>query len=223
MNNSFYGGRDGQPMIIKAKFSTVEEMTIAFSNPDYITVNFGEYALIETLNRKSPENGMIFRRGYDYWDDTRKVNSWILNTDTTSPDYGTFTKEQISAFGAIEIGKISGPSGDAPHLHFGLTETEVEEKIGENLYKETDEFVSGRGALSVKINESTGEHEGNLIPGRESDGQITYCWCSIRDENGCDANAYIGFTVPYFDLDITTNIKNAFSFISVTGVISLRL
>ena len=113
MNNSFYGGRDGQPMIIKAKFLTVKEMTTAFKDPNYITVNFGEYALIETTNRKNPENGFLFRRGYDYQDEFRYVECWDFNENT-----GNFNKNSTLAYGAIYVGKIAGPAGDAPLVEF---------------------------------------------------------------------------------------------------------
>ena len=49
MSNSFYGGRDGQPFVIKETFKTVKAMIDEFKKgPGYTKVNFGEYALIET-------------------------------------------------------------------------------------------------------------------------------------------------------------------------------
>ena len=87
--NSFYGGRRGASFVIAKRYSTIAEMVAAFSQGgDYKTVNYDEYVLIDTKNKNNPDNGKIYRRGYEY---------------------------NNSMGGAIYEGQIVGPAGLAPH------------------------------------------------------------------------------------------------------------
>ncbi len=87
--NSFYGGRRGASFVIAKRYSTIAEMVTAFSQGgDYKTVNYDEYVLIDTENKNNPDNGKIYRRGYEY---------------------------NNSMGGAIYEGQIVGPAGLAPH------------------------------------------------------------------------------------------------------------
>ena len=87
---SFYGGQPGISFVITQHFSSIEEMVSNFKQGDHYTeVNYGEHVIIDTKNKNHPDNGKVYRRGYDY-----------------SNDSG----------GAIYIGQIVGPSGLAPAL-----------------------------------------------------------------------------------------------------------
>lgn len=87
--NSFYGGRRGASFVIAKRYSTIAEMVAAFSQGgDYKTVNYDEYVLIDTENKNNPDNGKIYRRGYEY---------------------------NNAMGGAIYEGQIVGPAGLAPH------------------------------------------------------------------------------------------------------------
>ena len=87
---SFYGGQPGVSFVITQHFSSIEEMVNNFKKGEqYTEVNYGEYVIIDTENKNDPDNGKVYRRGYDY-----------------SNDSG----------GAIYIGQIVGPSGLAPAL-----------------------------------------------------------------------------------------------------------
>lgn len=89
IDNSFYGGRRGASFVIAKRYSTIAEMVAAFSQGgDYKTVNYDEYVLIDTENKNNPDNGKIYRRGYEY---------------------------NNSMGGAIYEGQIVGPAGLAPH------------------------------------------------------------------------------------------------------------
>lgn len=89
IDNSFYGGRRGASFVIVKRYSTIAEMIAAFSQGgDYKTVNYDEYVLIDTENKNNPDNGKIYRRGYEY---------------------------NNSMGGAIYEGQIVGPAGLAPH------------------------------------------------------------------------------------------------------------
>ena len=88
--DSFYGGKPGVSFIIVRTYKTVEEMATYFKQgPSYSTVHYDEHVLINTENKNNPENGRIYRRGYD------------------------FTNE---LGGAIYVGTIVGPAGRAPML-----------------------------------------------------------------------------------------------------------
>ena len=87
--NSFYGGRRGASFVIVKRYSTIAEMVAAFSQGgDYKIVNYDEYVLIDTENKNNPDNGKIYRRGYEY---------------------------NNSMGGAVYEGQIVGPAGLAPH------------------------------------------------------------------------------------------------------------
>lgn len=65
--SSFYGGRPGASFIITTTFSSVNEMIENFKlGPNYNTVYYDEYVLINTQNKTDPTNGNVYRRGYDY-------------------------------------------------------------------------------------------------------------------------------------------------------------
>lgn len=101
--------------------------------------------------------------------------------------------------GAIYIGQIVGPTGPAPHLEL-KTIKEVE------AIKDEPDFDYRRGKGNYAPTE-------NLIPGKivNEDGTITYnddikwAWCSVRNADGSDTTAHIGFIIPYLVVDYTAN------------------
>ncbi len=100
---------------------------------DYTEVNYGQYVMIDSIknrNHKSDlENGLLFRRGFDY-NQKNYVNKPDINDSQFYIEEGnqkTFDKEKWQAVwsrwveniggGAIYIGKIVGPQGDASELY----------------------------------------------------------------------------------------------------------
>lgn len=61
MDYSFYGGRPGAAFILKATYKSYLEMEAAFKEPTCI-VNYGEYVLLNTVNKADPVNGDIYKR-----------------------------------------------------------------------------------------------------------------------------------------------------------------
>ena len=105
--NSFYGGKRGASFVIVKSFKTIEEMINNFSKGGaYTTVKYDEYVIIDTVNKNNPDNGKVYRRGYDY-------NNAIG--------------------GAIYIGQIVGPGGLAPQAEL-TTIAEVENIAEEEGY-----------------------------------------------------------------------------------------
>ena len=107
--NSFYGGRQGHSFIISKVYTSIKEMVEEFGYAD-CPVNYNEYVLINTENRNHPENGNIYRRGYDY--------NGIISTYHPSAyrKPATFEIENITSNGAVYVGNIVGPAGPAPTL-----------------------------------------------------------------------------------------------------------
>lgn len=67
MAYSFYGGKSGSSLEIKAHFDSVFDLVKAFNKGGgYTEVNYGEYAIIDCPDRTSAENGILYRRGFDY-------------------------------------------------------------------------------------------------------------------------------------------------------------
>lgn len=98
--NSFYGGRRGASFVIIKSYKTVAEMIAAFKQGGaYTVVNYDDYVLIDTENKNNPDNGKLYRRGYNY---------------------------NNSMGGAIYEGQIVGPAGLAPHTQMD-TVTNIEQ------------------------------------------------------------------------------------------------
>lgn len=96
MSTSFYGGRQGFSFVIVKSFPSIAEMAENFKKgPDYSAVHFDEHVLINTENKNDPDNGKVYRRGYDYTNDLG---------------------------GAVYIGTIVGPAGRAPMLEMTTIE-----------------------------------------------------------------------------------------------------
>lgn len=177
---SFYGGRPGNSFTIVTSFSTVQEMITAFQRgPAYTNVHYDEYVIINTEDKNNPTNGQIYRRGYDY-----------------SNEMG----------GAELIGTIVGPAGKAP-----LLAIDQYNKI--NNIKETDGFeINEQGYY--KNMKSSGEltlNNEELIPGKDGNtfnDSIKWVSYSIRDDQGKDTIAYIGFKIPYPIIDFETSNIN---------------
>lgn len=175
MGESFYGGKQGFSFMIVKNFVSLDEMVNNFKlGPDYTIVHYDEYVLINSKNKNDPNNGKIFRRGYDYTN--------FLG-------------------GAIYIGTIVGPAGPAPMLEF----TTIEDVLNKQ-NQEGYENRFGTGSYTLK-NES-------LVPGKDINNnfndKIDWAFCSIRDDNGEDCIAYIGFKIPYTVIDFDSESVNAY-------------
>jgi len=135
--NSFYGGRRGASFVIVKSFLDILSMTTAFSRGnEYTEVAFDEYVIINNPLKNHPDNGKIFRRGYDINSDRTITATVVAKQVGKKLQYYTeepltYTHENISNFkeggynfydteiaasGAILIGSIIGPAGKSPLL-----------------------------------------------------------------------------------------------------------
>ena len=84
MYESFYGGKQGRSYQIVQHFDSIYDMVQNFEKGNaYADVAFDEYVIIDTIlnkNEKSnPENGIIYRRGYNYNEGWSNVPGSISN------------------------------------------------------------------------------------------------------------------------------------------------
>ena len=210
MNNSFYGGRRGASFVIVKNYLDIPSMTADFAQGNSFTeVAFDEYVIINNPNKNHPDNGKIFRRGYDYNSNRmldsvgilyKKVgNNWIKygidelteeKYTNLSSESDKFIIESAQAKGAEYIGCIIGPAGKAPLLSIGPYEWAYNKNADAGL-----ETRKGQGLYSP-----SGDNPG-LIPGKdgnEYNDSIKWAYASIRNDNfGDDTQAFIGFKFPY--------------------------
>jgi len=116
---SFYGGRPGNSFIIITTYRSIADMVAKFKQgPNYTAVHYDEHVMINTVNKNDPDNGKVYRRGYDF-------------TNTMG--------------GAEYIGTIVGPAGKAPMLEM-TTVADVKNKHASEGYDER--FTSGQYSLT---------------------------------------------------------------------------
>ena len=171
--NSFYGGKQGLTYNIVERFSSVQEMVQAFNNGGaYSRVNYGQYVLIDTIikdrNYINDENGLLFRRGFDYskeyvpYDGEISWQEWLQNG---------------VGGGAIYVGQISGPMGQTPTIEVKA----ADEMSGGTTVSSDSIFVPATSAsisdqFKIKYNNST---------------------VQVGQNHGVDRLAQIGLRIPY--------------------------
>lgn len=215
INSSFYGGRRGASFVIVKNYLDIPSMTEDFKNGNsFKDVAFDEYVIINNPRKNHPDNGKVFRRGYDY-NSNRKIEAYLLKNKDENDNISTYSEvteqhykhllegdffdkesDVIEAHGAEYIGCIIGPAGKAPLLTIGaydaireMAESTFEERRSNGLYS-PDNVNPG------------------LIPGKEGNNyndSIEWCCVSIRnDQYGDDTQAYIGFKFPYLVTQMQT-------------------
>lgn len=95
--DSFYGGKQGISFIIKDKFVSTDEMETKFTTQDYEKVWYGEYCIIDTINKNDPDNGKIFRRTGNH----SPIKENGKEIETNHSEY---------------IGQVVGPAGGVPNI-----------------------------------------------------------------------------------------------------------
>ena len=172
---SFYGGRPGNSFVIITTYRSINDMVDNFKKgPVYTAVHYDEHVMINTENKNDPDNGKIYRRGYDFTNDMG---------------------------GAEFIGTIVGPSGPAPMLELTSLQEIENKKAAAEQWEETrygsDSYsINNSGLVPGKFVDSSEQPQYN--------DEIKWSYCSIRSANGEDCTAYIGFTIPYTVIDFTS-------------------
>ncbi len=173
---SFYGGRPGNSFIIVTTYRSVNDMITQFKQgPNYTAVHYDEYVMINAVSKNDPDNGKIYRRGYEF---TNKMG------------------------GAEYIGTIVGPSGKAPLFELG-TISDINKKYNSLKIEDKERYSIRYKADSYEVK------TGNLVPGKIDDehynDSISWACYSVRDEEGEDTTAYVGFIFPYTVIDFESS------------------
>lgn len=198
--DSLYGGHEGTSFVIKASFTSVDEMKQMFSRGSNFTeVWYYEYCLISTKNKNHPDNGKVFRRGLDY-----------QNSQTA---------------GSIYVGQIVGPSSGTPFFQVDTIDNVTNmstKKLEENTYRRypTGQNDDGTVITNWKQDDNGNWHDGGgalkkdfkfniknrtLVPGKSGNifnDDIEYTWVNIRkDDDDADSWFYVGMKFPYTVID----------------------
>ena len=178
---------------------TLKGMCNEFSKGDsYTDVNYGEYVLIDTVlisGRSSDENGLLFRRGFDYNEGAKRKP---LRTDSDYNPNNNFDKNAYQAAwknwvtnvgcGAEYVGQIVGPEGRTP-------EVTIEDW---NTFDSQIANSTGFGGKSSIIMNSPGiikNGEGAEIPYTYND-EVNAGYINLIDANGDITGGYISFDIP---------------------------
>ena len=225
MNNSFYGGRRGASFVIVKNYLDIPSMTKDFAQGNsFKDVAFDEYVLINNPNKNHPDNGKIFRRGYDY-SSNRKIEAYRLkykdenNNEVAYPevteehyknllerDFYSEHSEEIEAHGAEYIGTIIGPAGKAPLLTVTSYEA-AQAKASQDRFetRQSNGIYSPDNINPGLIPGKYETEENNEVEIRYNDSIQWYC-TSVRNDNyGDDTQAYIGFKFPYLVTQMVTS------------------
>lgn len=89
---SFYGGKQGHSYKIVAHYNSIYDMVQAFQGGGaYTAVNYDEYVIIDTVierNQKNNlENGILYRRGYNFSEEFNPSSIPLNDTNTTLSPY----------------------------------------------------------------------------------------------------------------------------------------
>lgn len=196
--NSFYGGKHGISFILVEHYDSIKDMVDNFKRGGaYSDVSYGEYVIIDTWinlnNKTSIENGIIYKRGFDYLEQPKvfpdKEDFKDSNGNLNKVSYEKAVLEYCyrPGGGAIYVGKIVGPQGETPKM----------EIMPESVVKNYTDVWSGNGKLDI-------------IAGNKQKN-VTYAYCNIRDEHDNIVGCVVGLTIPYHYFEFSAKSVSAYS------------
>lgn len=208
--DSFYGGKQGVSFVIKASFKSIDDMAASFKkNEDKVW--FGEYCLIDTVNKNDKDNGKIFRRGIATSTNAKlggaEYIGQIVGPSSGTPLFQFDTLDNVIEYSNInDKEKYNPEAGDIRVYPTQVTSdgkiTQYNYKKDENgQYKDSDIIRDENGlitsyAKNIKTVTSTIDN-GGLVSGKEQDG-IKWTWCNIKKANeNSESWFYVGLKIPY--------------------------
>ena len=211
---SFYAGPQGQSIVIKERFSSIEEMTSKFKlGRSYTDVWFGEYCLIATTNINDGHNGMMFRRGLNYsgtWGGAEYIGQFVgPSSGTPFFDITSFenidslfnTKKNATLKGADSTDKYPDEVDERyrylPSIVNNDAETDVAHKVWGDGVAEDGSSAEEIFRKDVSLKVSSYNVNNSLVSGKTND-DIKFKWFNVRTNNASsDSWIHIGFQIPF--------------------------
>lgn len=191
--DSIYGGRPGAPFVIKSVFQSIKDMQEKFKKgAEFKDVWFGEYCIIDTPNKNDWDNGKIYQRGPEWFNDDgdAKYIGQIVGPQSGVPsfEFGTLEDVQnytdlkedgkhVEPYPEVEQGKPGYETRTWPY-DFNTQDAGGNKTTVEKLFLDRQESCSPDNHPKVKIKES-GVKSG-LVPGGP-DGVWTEATSGFKD------------------------------------------
>lgn len=222
--DSFYGGKQGVSFVIKASFKSIDDMVASFKkNEDKVW--FGEYCLIDTVNKNDKDNGKIFRRGIATSTNAKlggaEYIGQIVGPSSGTPLFQFDTLDNVIEYSNInDKEKYDPENGDIRVYPTQISDGKITQynyrKDENGQYKDRDIIRDENGlitsyAKNIKTVTSTIDN-GGLVSGKEQDG-IKWTWCNIKKANeNSESWFYVGLKIPYlvneFDVESVNPYDN---------------
>lgn len=207
--DSFYGGKQGVSFVIKASFKSIDNMVASFKkNEDKVW--FGEYCLIDTVNKNDKDNGKIFRRGIATSTNAKlggaEYIGQIVGPSSGTPLFQFDTLDNVIKYSNInDKEKYDPENGDIRVYPTQIIDGKITQynyrKDENGQYKDCDIIRDKNGLITsydknIKTVTSTIDN-GGLVSGKEQDG-IKWTWCNIKKANeNSESWFYVGLKIPY--------------------------
>lgn len=212
--DSIYGGRPGSPFVIKARFSSIEEMQEAFKKgPDYKDVWYGEYCIIDTDNKNDFNNGKIYQRGTEYGNDTgdAKYVGQVVGPQSGVPAFDFASIDDITTKYTTGKDFSSGETRTWPYYDAETEKTDLyqdyAEKQGDRKTIKINSFNTENGFIAGWTTDNDGDHFVD---------DIQYTWVNIAhpygtgDDKFAVSKTLVGFKAPYPVFKVTAKAGNPY-------------
>lgn len=220
--DNFYGGKPGQSVVLKAHFPYFDDMVDAFKKgEEYKDVWFGEYCIISCPNLNHPDNGKVYRRGFDYQQDDGDAQ---YIGQIRGPASGTPWFEMTNIDKVIEISKRpldrDGDNGEPwEERSYPILKGDAVETYYDDSNTNTDPEIHILNFSTEALDDPT-KDGGSLVPGKTGpvpdtaltddmkfNDTIRYTWVNMRtaDEDN-DSVYYVGFEIPYTVIDFSHTV-----------------
>ena len=203
--SSFYGGKQGRTYHIVQRYNSVQQMCEAFAGGGaYTQANYGQYVIIDTVlesGRSNLENGLLYRRGFDYNDsasqyikpnpnDSKYQDGDIWDKEAFQQDWAEWV--QHPGCGAIYVGQIVGTQG-------GTAEIQIET------------WSDFEQQTSTSQNQIVIDSRPGKVDDETFNDVIKAGYVNIRDQYGDIVAAKIAFDIPYTVIEAEVVDHNAYS------------
>jgi len=228
---SFYGGKQGVSPVVKARFKYVDtndpayqkavndgiadnvlkEQTMerCFADSSYEQVWYGQLAIIDTTNKRNPNNGKLFRRVLPREESEIQIDGGTLHGEYIGRIVGP-----SEGYPRVEIGSLGSMITRVKNSYTKAGDSEYIYPINEDGASQDDTYVEDINELNYKdnggnIQKLLAKKDNGLVPGYDTEtGEyqtgIKYSWVNVRnniDGEDQETYVYLGFEVPYTIFD----------------------